>query len=490
MRKPDRRAALIVFLVLTGLLLAAHLFAANLLKPRLEQLVETRTQRHLGIGGDLRLILFPRPALALARLTLSERGREGEFATVEGLRLGLAFWPLLRGEVVLTELEVTGLRAHLVRFADGRTNFDDLFAREKTPAFRFDPRRLQVTGRLDFEDRQRGRRAITDFTFAAARPGGKTASTLTFQGRLNLDSPPTALAFKGTGRAELNVAEKRLAWQELALEAKGEVPGGRRVEVTGRGDGEAAWPPLTLRVENLTVRARMEEEGQTAELNLALPRLSLTGQKLEVRQASGTLTAARGMARLSAALSLPELVGGGEKLTARLKLEAEGRHTAGHFTLRLATPLEVLPATGRLVASAVVGEVTLDAPPLPRTLRLALSGCAAGARDAIGARFVARGEGTTAHVQLTLLPGRSPWLVFDARLDRLTLQSPRAAGEAARHPFELSRLGALPIDGRLRVGSLNLDGFHAKDVVLRLGPQGEEAGREGPGLWAQGEPCP
>lgn len=93
---------------------------------QLVQLAQESGQRTLRLEGDARLTLFPGLGVELGKGTLGGRGGK-PFATLAGLRLELAWMPLLlRGEAVVKGLRVNGLRADLLRDRDGATNFGDV----------------------------------------------------------------------------------------------------------------------------------------------------------------------------------------------------------------------------------------------------------------------------------------------------------------------------------------------------------------------------
>ncbi|NHZ79175.1 AsmA family protein [Massilia sp. CCM 8695] len=116
-------------------ILAAR-FDPNAYKSAIVERVREKTHRTLAIGGDIRLAVYPRLGVHLGKASLSELGGKGEFAALDSVRLSFALVPLLlRQEVVIDRIELRGMRATLVRQADGSMNIDDLTAaRVKTGA--------------------------------------------------------------------------------------------------------------------------------------------------------------------------------------------------------------------------------------------------------------------------------------------------------------------------------------------------------------------
>lgn len=124
----------VVVLLALALVAFVALFDANRYKPQIENAARQQLGRTLRIDGDLSLSLFPNLALAVPKVTLSERGSERTFASLERARVSVALLPLLRGKVQADTITLAGLRAAIVRRADGSTSIDDLTGAGKAKA--------------------------------------------------------------------------------------------------------------------------------------------------------------------------------------------------------------------------------------------------------------------------------------------------------------------------------------------------------------------
>jgi len=118
--------AVLVALLIVGLVAFVTSFDANRYKPEIENAAREHTGRELVIDGKLSLSIFPNLALAVPRLTLSERGSSRPFASLERARVSVALLPLLAGKVKADTVSLVGLRATIERHADGSTSIDDL----------------------------------------------------------------------------------------------------------------------------------------------------------------------------------------------------------------------------------------------------------------------------------------------------------------------------------------------------------------------------
>ena len=117
-----------VWLVL-GLLVALALFVLfglNLLRGPIERVVSDATSRELRIAGDLRAVwdwTYPRFRAENVSFANPAWGAEPTMFAAEAVEASISLVPLLRGRVVLPELELKGAQLHLERDAQGRRNW-------------------------------------------------------------------------------------------------------------------------------------------------------------------------------------------------------------------------------------------------------------------------------------------------------------------------------------------------------------------------------
>ncbi|HWH49280.1 MAG TPA: AsmA family protein [Burkholderiales bacterium] len=124
----------LVVLCAAGLAFIAATFDPNQYKGQIADLVQEKTHRTLTIEGDIKLSLFPTLGVQLGKTRLSELSNPEEFAALEQMRVSLALIPLLSKEVVVDEVQLDGLRVNLVKYRDGKTNFDDLLGAKEAAA--------------------------------------------------------------------------------------------------------------------------------------------------------------------------------------------------------------------------------------------------------------------------------------------------------------------------------------------------------------------
>ncbi len=117
--------ALTLLLAVAAIVLVAT-FDADRAKSLATGWMKTEYQRTLVLDGPVELSVFPRLALKVSRLRLSEHGRDETFAAVDEAAFALQLLPLLRKELVIGRVSARGVQLNLLRDARGRRNIDDL----------------------------------------------------------------------------------------------------------------------------------------------------------------------------------------------------------------------------------------------------------------------------------------------------------------------------------------------------------------------------
>ena len=116
-----RKALLILggalVLLIAAVLIVPSFWDWNRYRPIIAEKVEAATGRRLAIDGDVRLVMLPAPSLSATRVRLANVAgfTDPELATLEELRIRLAFLPLLRGMVLSESVELVRPAIHLER---------------------------------------------------------------------------------------------------------------------------------------------------------------------------------------------------------------------------------------------------------------------------------------------------------------------------------------------------------------------------------------
>ncbi len=141
--------------------------------------------------------------------------KQGHVATVDDLRLGLRFWPLLKGQVVFTEVVATAPRIALIRDGEGRVNWEfgkaaevtgEIVAPETRDEFPAIGRLRIVDGSLRYVDELTGVDLDGKISTATGDAEGQDQIELAING--TLEGQPYSIDFNGGSLVLLRDTEK------------------------------------------------------------------------------------------------------------------------------------------------------------------------------------------------------------------------------------------------------------------------------------------
>ena len=120
--------ALLVVVVIAAIVILPMVIDPNDYKDEIIAQVKSSTGRDLAIRDPLELSVFPKIAVRLGGVSLSNAPGFGSepFAEVEELDLRVAFMPILSGSLEVDTVVLRGMALNLARDKSGRSNWDDL----------------------------------------------------------------------------------------------------------------------------------------------------------------------------------------------------------------------------------------------------------------------------------------------------------------------------------------------------------------------------
>ena len=217
----------LVVLAAIGIGAAAMIVDGQFVKTRLERAMKEKN-RTLRIEGTPRVKLFPLAGIALGKTSLSEPGSEKLFVSLDSAEVAVRVMPLLRREVAIETLKLSGLKANLLRRKDGSMNFSDLggpAGKEakpaRLPALRIaqaDIERVQVS----YRDEATGQELnVTELSLKTGRLDGNTPGEITLQARLVGKRPEVDLRAQASGALSFNLSHDEFAFDKFAAQLKG-----------------------------------------------------------------------------------------------------------------------------------------------------------------------------------------------------------------------------------------------------------------------------
>lgn len=211
--------ALLLGLLIVAAVVLSFVFDPNQYKGEIARLVKDTTGRELKIEKNIGWSFFPRLGIEAGGLELGNAPGFGQepFAKIDAAGVRIEFLPLFSGKIAVDTVYLHGLNLNLAKNAAGRTNWEDLAAREAKPGpdrkadgklpiesfsvGRLDVRRANLTWR---DQTAAGALALRDLELSTGRfvPGEPVALRLAFElvrdraapVKLALDSRVTATA--------------------------------------------------------------------------------------------------------------------------------------------------------------------------------------------------------------------------------------------------------------------------------------------------------
>ena len=264
-----------VVLAVVGLLAVAvgalfALFDGDKIKAEISRTVLEQKQRTLVIAGKPQLLVWPDVGIQLDGVTLSERGSSTEFAALKSARVSVAVMPLLSKQVQVRALDVTGLKATLIKRKDGSLNIADLLgdpsaksAPTDVPAQPAEPLKIDVAAiriadaQLTWRDEQAG--STTNINNLSLSTGPVQADT----GAKTANIEKLSLAIKGQAGAD---------GFSLALDAP-----------------KLALSPARSSGEAVTLSAGVQGSGRSALLKLVLSGVEGNADAIRISKLTGSL---------------------------------------------------------------------------------------------------------------------------------------------------------------------------------------------------------
>ena len=292
----------LIVLVVAGAVFVAATFHPNAYKPQIVQLVKDKTGRTLIIGGDIGLKLFPKIGASVAKVSLSEPGSSKEFAAIDTMQVYLAVLPLLRKEVVVDEIRLDGLRANLVRYKNGSTNFSDLGGagnagqvegpkRERPAAgpggqrpLRLDVSGIRITrSRVTWRDETTGNDVDLELNdLNTGRLANRVPSRIALDVAVRGRSPKLDLKGKLTGTLTLDPDQQRMSFKAVSAKLDGSALQFTDIDAQVKAELQADGAQRTAKVSDLSLDAKVSRGKDKLEIKLAAPSIESGPQSIVV----------------------------------------------------------------------------------------------------------------------------------------------------------------------------------------------------------------
>jgi len=440
----------LVLLAIGALAYVALTFDPNAYKPQITQAVKDSQERTLKLDGNIKLFFFPSVGANIGQVALSEFRSEQEFASIDNMRVSLALLPLLSGQVVVDEVTLSGARARVVKFKNGKTNLDDLLRKDTAAGHAGNVGKAQTSAPVKFEiasvqidktefsyaDEGSGARySITDLSLKTGRIANGVPSRINSSAHILATRPRLDALLKLQSQFSFDLEQSNFQMKNL------------QIATAGTKDGDTFDVKLDV-----------------AEIGLDKARFSGKGIILNAR-----LNAAAGA--VTGSLALPMFEGDAEKFKLNgLALNAEAQRAGQSFKLKLTTPVAGNLKTQQFNLSDIVLDMDASGEKLPgKRISSELKGSMQAdiTRQSIHAKLSGGLLDSQIKAKLAVNNFAAPAIRYDLEIDRFDADPfiPQAPAEtadrkkqatASEQSFDLSFLKPLNLKGSVRIGALKV----------------------------------
>lgn len=466
--------------VSTVLAYVALTFDPNAYKPQIIQAVQDSTNRTLKLDGDIKLMFFPSIGARLGKASLSEFQSEREFASVADASVSLAVWPLLKKQMVVSQVNVSGVKVSVVKYKNGKTNLDDLLApkakaeqvtpsEQESTAVAFDVASVAITNcDLKFDDQAADNKiTVSNLNLKTGRLTNAIPTSVEFSAHIQTTQPQTDVTLKMVTTLSFDMQSNQYSLKGMELSAEGGVLDISGLMLKLAGDASADLKAQNYELNLFVFNASGKKAGEPFEAHLTVPTISLKREDFsgENLQFNASLTGDFGKA--NAALKLPSFKGNMDKFSLHgMSLQAGLVQAEQSFDAKIDTALigsmksmqfnlkdlnialkasgDKLP--GKVVESSLKGSVQADLE-----------------RQSVHAKFAGGLLQSQIKAEAAIKNFKVPVIRYDIEIDKLDLDPylpPKVAEKDTpktnepEQPFDLSALKTLDASGSVRIGSL------------------------------------
>jgi AsmA protein len=358
----------LIALLLVAIAIVFAVFDPNDYKPQIVQLVKERTGRTLTISGDIKLKIFPKIGAAVGKTTLSARNSDKVFAGVDGAQVYVALIPLFGRQMVVDQLRLDGLRADLIKYKDGSTNFSDLSGgeagekkhaeqpRAESPkpqagakgSVKLDVSGVRITNsRVTWRDETNGNDlAIELVELKTGRLAEGVASPVQLDVALKGVKPKADLQVKASGTLSLALQDQHYGFKGLDAKLSGSALDFTGIAGALSADVEADGSKQLVKISGLKLDAKANRGKDSFDVKLSTPSVQSSPEMLSVGALTASATGALGAMTLTeSTLKAPALrvnLSSNQIQVQGLALAAKGKLGADNLDINLGVPkLEV-----------------------------------------------------------------------------------------------------------------------------------------------------
>ncbi len=481
----------LIGLVLIVVAIVAATFNPNDYKQQIIDLVQAKKSRTLKLDGDIKLAFWPKFGANLGKVSLSEHKSSAEFAAVDSVKVSLALLPLLKKELIVDTVYVDGVRANIVKYKDGTTNFDDLLSKdeEESKTIKFDIDGVNLTNSAaSYSDEGTGAKySITKLNLKSGHVALAEPVDLETDFTVTANQPAIAANAKLKGSFLVDPATKHFLANGLDASIKGDLLGGKDVDITASGNIDAKPDTKEFLINSLKLAANGQFSGAKLTIDLSAPELKALKHEVTSKEAKVSLVQEKGSDTFKANLVLADIKGSPKALqSSGISGDISGvrgkRTISGKFSSPFSGNLENLIFD----LPKLAGNLDIKDPALPNggvkgNFNLSLH--ANAKQELVDSKFDLKVDSTQLNGDVAVASFTKPNIKFNLNADTLDLNKLLGSSGAAKpaekttanqKPADLSALKNLLLDGKIKIGNLIYQKYRLSGLNVGIKADGEK----------------
>lgn len=477
----------LIALVLIAVGIISATFNPNDYKQKVIDLVQEKKERTLKLEGDIKLSFWPKIGANLGKVSISEHKNSKEFASVNGVKVSLALLPLLKKELVVDTVYIDGAQANIVKYKDGSTNFDDLINKddEESQDIKFDIDGVNVTNSaVSYSDEGTGAKyIISKFNLETGHVALAEPVDVKTDFTINSNQPEIAANAKLKGNFLVDPETKHFVAKGLDAVIKGDLLGGKNVDVTLSGDVDAKPESREFMVDSLKLIGSGQFNDAKLSIELNAPKLNAQKDEVTSKKTTVSLVQEKPSETFKANLELADIKGSPKALessgiTGDISAVQGKRTVTGKFSSPFNGNLESLIFD----FPKLTGNLDIKDPNLPNggiKGQFNLSAHADIKNEIANSKFSLNIDETNLNGDVAVASFKKPSIKFNLNANKLNLNKLLAKSNdtkttSSAKPADLSAMKNLLLEGKLNVGSIQYEKFLISGLNVVIKADGEK----------------
>lgn len=488
----------IILLVLLVVGYFAATFNPNDYKDDIIKLVKDKKQRTLNIEGDIKLSYWPKIGADLGKVSISEHQSNTVFASVNSVKVSLAVMPLLKKVLVVDTIYVDGAKANVVKFKDGKFNFDDLLSKEEQDRkIKFDVEGVNViNSQASYTDElTNAKYGINKFNMKSGRIALNEPVDLETDFSVTANAPKTAADIKLKGNFLIDPETKHFKVKGLDSHIIGDLLSGTDLDIKASGDVDAKPELMEFLVDGLKFVASGNFNGAKQSIDLSAPALNTLKDEVFSKKVTVSFGQEKAGDSFKANMVLADMKGSPKALqssgiTGDLSAIQGKRTVTGTF----ASPFNGNITDLIFDIPKLAGNLDIKDPALPNggiKGTFNLSADTDIKKELANSKFNLNTADTKLTGNVSVAGFTKQNIKFNLNADKLDLNkllpkstAPEANKKAASRPTQdgknsLSALKNMTLDGKLIVGSIIYDKYRISGLNVGIKASGDKLALSG-----------